>query len=242
MRRPKLNGTLIGNMYPFFLNNSDLKNSAFYLYQLVSPGVDLGSCRNEVIPLLTFMKVGERTGPKDFSANEKGLNHADIISTLRRSKKNVDEESRNFLLEEILSRRDEVSSIQIRPNGYDFPIFNLDTRNYNNNTTKSIIVGLRDSLRWKQYRFTPGSYIDLLVTPTKFGVFEIAGTKEDIHLNLISVHKTSDITLSNPLKVNSEDVNYPKDIFSGKMKASDLNRALRNAEWKSFDCPELKIS
>ena len=172
MRRPKMYGTLIGNVYPFFLDNTSMKS--YYLYQVVTPEM-----LSDYTPLLTFRKISERTKPTEFSANEKSMNHCDIIATLMHSRKGINKKAIEFLDKEILTRPDDKkkSNATFYENGYDFPLFEMD--NFSN-TTKALIIGLRDSLRWNQYRFQPGSYMDIMLTGTKFGLFEIKGDKDSI--------------------------------------------------------------
>lgn len=237
MKRPKLHNTMIGNVYPFFLNNQDLKSS-YYLYQVVSP-----SYLSDNTPLISFAKVCEKTTPRDFSAVEKkGLSmySCDILATLIKSRKNIKETAIQYLTESILGRSGESneSCPTLYENGFDFPMFELD---WNNSTTKAILIGLRDALRWSQYRFAIDTEIDLLLTPTKFGVFKIKGEGDVIWLDLQGVYNNSDVGLQDPLDVDLSTIDYPKGKFSGKSRASEMNRTLRQFEWKSFDCVEPKV-
>lgn len=162
MRKPRFSGTLIGNKYPFFLNNSNLKE-CFYLYQMLS----------DFTPLLTLTKVGEKTVKDQFCATEEHMNHADIISTLLhlRNKKDLAKVAAEYLETEILNREEQERNgkdvVEVYENGYDFPLFEMDN---SSNTTKAVIVGLHDALRWSRYRFYPGNYVDMLVSPTQFAV------------------------------------------------------------------------
>ena len=56
-------GTLIGSVYPFYLDNVNF--SAYYMYRVVSPKLD-----ENLTPLLTFEKIGEKTRMNDFSATD----------------------------------------------------------------------------------------------------------------------------------------------------------------------------
>ena len=234
MRRPKMYGTLIGNVYPFFLDNTSMKS--YYLYQVVTPEM-----LSDYTPLLTFRKISERTKPAEFSANEKSMNHCDIIATLMHSRKGINKKAIEFLDKEILTRPDDKkkSNATFYENGYDFPLFEMD--NFSN-TTKALIIGLRDSLRWNQYRFQPGSYMDIMLTGTKFGLFEIKGDKDSIWLEPRGIYEYSDVELQNPLKIDLSTLAgyYPSGKFSGEKRASEMNRALRQTEWRSFDNAEIK--
>lgn len=234
MRRPKLTNTMIGNVYPFFLNNQALKT--YYLYQIVSPGA-----LSDYTPLLTFQKICERTGDKDFSAVERKdycMYGADIIATLLKSRKNIKAEAVKYLSEQILARGDGSWQPTLYENDVNFPVFEMD---WNNSVAKALIIGLRDALRWQQYRFAPGNKIDLLLTPTKFGVFEIKGDKEAIWLEPVGVFHNSDVEMKNPIAgVNMQELDWPKGKYVGATRASALNRVLRQTEWKSFDNAEIK--
>ena len=233
MRKPRFSGTLIGNKYPFFLNNSNLKES-FYLYQVTTPKM-----LSDFTPLLTLTKVGEKTVKGQFCATEEHMNHADIISTLLRlrNKKDLAKVAAEYLETEILNREEQERNgkdvVEVYENGYDFPLFEMDN---SSNTTKAVIVGLRDALRWSRYRFYPGNYVDMLVSPTQFAVLKVVKAEGDgVKLTITGVYNNTDVTLSNPLNVDLASVDFPKDVFEGKTRASELNRALRAFEWRSFD-------
>lgn len=231
MKRVKTRGTLIGNKYPFFLENSSMK--AYYLYQVVSPEM-----LSDYTPLLTFQKIGERTRPTDFSADSRGMNHCDIVATLIHSRKGIAKRAVDYLVKDILNRDDRRKNTTVfYENGYSFPLYELDG---SNNTTKSIVIGLRDSLRWSHYRFQAGHYVDLLLTPNMFGLFEIKGDDKEIWLEPKAVYDVMDIEMTTPLNIDLGRLEgfYPKDHFTGEKKNSEMNRALRMSEWKSFDNPD----
>jgi hypothetical protein len=73
-------------------------------------------------------------------------------------------------------------------------------------------------------------------------LFEIKGDKDSIWLEPKGIYEYSDVELQNPLKI---DLNvlagyYPSGKFSGEKRASEMNRALRQTEWRSFDNAEIK--
>ena len=235
MKRPKMFGTLIGSVYPFYLDNVNL--SAYYMYRVVSPKVD-----EDLTPLLTFEKVCERTRLGDFSATEFRMNHGDLLQLLMRAKKRYPQEKLVEYIEKsiLVSPGDKKKpALTIYPNGIDFPLYGLDSYG---GTTKALIIGLRDALRWSQYKFQPGAYMDILLTKDKFGLFEIVGDEKEIWLKPIGIYENTDIERKNPIPIPENGLAgyYPTTKFSGAKRASDLNRAVRQAEWRSFENPEFK--
>lgn len=218
------NSNFIGYTYPFFLNNN--KMDTYYLYRIGSPEM-----LSDFTPLLTFSKIGEKTDKSNFCASEKyGMSSGDIIATLMKSRKDFSTKATQYLEENILG---ENSKAVVFPNKMEFPLYEMD-----NQITKTLIIGLRDNLRWAIYKFRAGNFVDILLTPTKFGVFEIIEKDGGLTLDLRGVYKMTDVNLSNPLPVDLNKVNYPKEVFKGDKVASDMNRAIRSADWKSFDTKE----
>ena len=217
-----VNNSLIGNCYPFFLSNYNLSDSSYYLYRIISP-----SLSPDCIPYISLEKVSEKTKNEP---HEKGV---DIISVCVGKKVNG---SKAGEFVQSLLKREEVSNVV--ENNTKFPLIEMIN---SNSPQKILIVGLRDILRWKIYRFLPGRFIDVLWTPTKFVVFKIiAVDQEAIGIEPVAVYNNNDVTLSNPLNVDLTKIDYPKEKFSGKSKASDLNRTLKRIEWGSFERRELK--
>ena len=220
-----VNNSLIGSCYPFFLSNNELSESSYYLYRIYSP-----SLSPELIPYISLEKISEKTRSNE--PHEKG---ADLISVCL-GKRASNEKACEFV-QSILKREEE---IVIKANTSNkFPLIEMANTN---SPQKSLIVGLRDALRWRIYRFIPGRFIDVLWTPTKFVVFKINAEEQDaISLEPVAVYDNNDVNLTNPLNVNLNTIDYPKEKFSGKGKASDLNRLLKRLEWNSFERRELRV-
>lgn len=217
---------MIGKVFPFFIGNANSKS--YYLYQVVSPKLN-EKCR----PLLTLQKISERVPEGEYSASAKYMNHGDIIATLLKSKKKLEVRAAKYLEKDILSRYfDEKDACpNVYKNGMDFPMFDYDF-----NIVKMIVVGLRDNLRWSRYRLQPDTEIDILISPTQYGVFEIQGDKDYIKLVFKTAYDNSDVERRHPIHIENPDViQYPKVEFRGEKRASDLNKAIRQAELKAFE-------
>lgn len=217
-----MSNTLLNNIYPFFLENIKF-GQAFYLYQVVSPKMT-----EDFTPLVSFKKVGERTRKNDPSYNnEKGkFNDLDILTILTRSK--ARKNTTSYLNEDIINRDKDARKKEVKL--YDmgegeFPAYELS-----NLTTKATIVGIRDNLRWQFYKFQPGKLVDILLTPTEFGIFEIKGDGKELWLEQKAVYSTNDPGMINPLEYKTSSITNHK--FRGN---SELNKAIRAREWKAFD-------
>lgn len=231
--KPKRNKSMIGNIYPFFLDNSDLKS--YYLYRIVSP-----EYLTDLTPLLSFDKIGERTRKGDFSSTKTDMRNGDLLMTIMKGKR-FRGTMLEFLEKEISSGRgkdEKFDSNVLHDNGDNFPLFELEGSGL---LTKLVLINLRDSIRWTKYHFTAGNYVDIMLTSDTFGVFKIVGNDKSVHLELENVYENSDVELTNPLsdvKLSKSAlgvVSSLREEFSGDRRASDLNRAIRQAEWKSFD-------
>ena len=229
---------MMGRYYTFFLNNKDL--STWYLYRVFSP------CASDVdYPMVSLTKVGERTGPRDFQVKDKKgctMKSSDLISTILGKEGSVGdytdfiqnqiingiEGSHNPTLKkfppDIITEKEQMPAWEIMPG----------TENY---LTKLAIIELRDKLRWSRYKFIPGNFIDLMITPSKFGLLEIMGDKNEMWLEPRGVFSNSDPNMVNRI---DKPFLYPTEKFSGDSKASAMNRALRKFEWKSFSASEIK--
>lgn len=223
---------MLGKYYPFFLNSRDL--STWYLYRISSTGMSDG-----FYPMVSLLKVGEKTGPKDFQVrdiNKSGMCSVDIISTII-GKKDSNDEAIKFFREQIIEGIEGSHNQQLKKfdpevvqGKFEFPSWEIDPYS-DNYLTKLVIIELRDKLRWSKFKFYPGNFIDILVSPTQFGVLEIMGDKDSIWLEPRGLYFNSDPGMSEKL---GGEFNYPKEKFTGESKASAMNRALRKAEWKSF--------
>lgn len=206
---------LLGYKYPFFLNNADL-TSSHYLYEIYSPKLN-----EDYIPFISLKKISEKT------KNEPYGQDSDILSVCLGSKKDIEETGVKFL--EGLFKREEYD---VRENGKDFPLITMPKDS--NSAQKSTIIGLRDALRWKSYKFAAGRYVDILITQKNFAVFEIKGDKESIWLEPVAAYNNTDLNLEKPINIDWSRVDYPKQKFTGTVKASEMNRAIKRIEWDSF--------
>ena len=220
MKKYCLKNSLIGNYYPMYLNNSPL-GASVYLYQVVTPGMS-----KRIVPLVSLEKVGEITRKEDFSATTKSTRSIDVISTLLgHSRQDIDHKSVDFL-KDILGRTKPV----IYTRGpEDFPGIEMGMEN---DVQKSLIVNLRDNLRWHCYRFYPGRTIDILWTPTQFATFKVEGDKEKIWLSPVALFDNTDIRMANPIEHDFSG--FTKKVYTGKLKVSELNRDIKRMEWQSF--------
>lgn len=222
MIKYNLTNSMIGNYYPFFLSNEVLPD-AYYLYAISSP-----SLSPDVVPYLSLKKISEKTRPSDYTGND-----SDILATILGYRKDIANRGVD-LLKDVLRKDNPV----IDKNGYGFPLIEMES---GNNIQKSLIIGLRDSLRWKVYNFSPGCFVDILWTPTQFMLFRILGEKrkkdgeEEIWLEPVGLYNNTDVELKNPISpLDLSKIDYPYDRWSGIAKASTLNRALKKLEWESF--------
>lgn len=202
---------LIGKVYPFFLDNNKL--SSYYLYQIVSPKLS-----SDLIPFFTITKISERT--------EKGEPYGsddNIISVINQNKKMSANDNRAFV-EDLLKK----DVPYVEPNEKNFPLIELES---GINLQKSLIVSLRDLLRWNKYKFAEGKKIDVLVAPDKFLICNIRTNNDTIWLEPENLYSVMDPNMSNPLdlSINKVSVSSITKKFSGKNRISELNRADRKS-------------
>lgn len=229
----RLYNTMIGRVYPFFLGNLKLQDS-YYLYQLVSPGLSKGCA-----PLMTLNKISEKTGKNDYSATPTEMNHGDVLATLLKTRTGLEKRALDYIYGNLMQRTDGQSygRAKFYKNGTDFPKWELEATNA---IPKVLVTGIRLNLRYARYKLNPGNKVDILLSPTKFGVFKIEGDKDSIWVVPEAVYANDDINMTTPLKVNLKTINYPNDTWSGKNKVSEMNKAIYAWEWNSFDNPEIK--
>lgn len=216
MNKINIEGSMLGYNCPFFLNNANLSN-AYYQYVIYSPAVD-----EDLNPYVSMTKINEKT-KSDPSGND-----GDILAVILGSKKNLEEDGLN-LVADLLKKE----FATVTGNGKEFPWIEMKE---GLGIQKTLITSLRSSLKWKNYRFIPGRFIDILWTPTEFVVFKICGNDNEFWFEPIGVYKTTDLELKNPLDIDLSKLNYPKEKFSKKTtKISDINRLIKKLEWNSFD-------
>lgn len=213
-----LTNSMIGNRYPFFLNNQRLQDS-YYLYEICSP-----SLSPDCVPYLSLHKISERTRESGLGSDSDILYH---IVGARDNHKATD------LMKDVLRKDNPVID---NAAGRKFPLIEMEN---GNNIQKSLIIGLRDSLRWKTYKFYPERFVDILWTPTQFMVFQIKGDPgrgDDVQVWIepVALYQNDDTELKNPKTIDPKRIKYPLERWSGKNKASEMNRALKKLEWESF--------
>lgn len=211
--------TMSGNVYPFYLGNSDL-GSNYYLYQLTHPGI----VENNTLTV-SMAKVGERVSDRQYHATEKSMWSSDLISTILRSRKNIKEEATNYLQDllhrDVFEREDQ-----------EFPW--IDAGESMNTTFRLLVTSLRDAIRWKLYSFSPGNKIDVLLGKKHFVVFNIIDAGEKcIKLVPQSMYEVSDVNLTNPTPV-PDNIDLCNKVWGGDRRASDINRDIRKFEWDSL--------
>jgi len=212
--------TFIGNAYPFYIGNSKL-GSSWYVYQVYSPRLN----EDLETPMISLCKVSECTTEHQFCANEKGMCDLDLVATILRSKKDITTNAPKFI-KDTVSRIDE--SVEVVSREFEFPEIKLNPL-----AVRTILLGLRDGIRWSTYRFVPGCKVDVISSPTQFTVFQIIGEGDSVKLEPESTYDMKDYMMTSPKPV-SNNINYPKDRYSGSKRASDLNRNIRAMEWRNI--------
>lgn len=233
MIKYNLTNSLIGNVYPFFLNNTrlDVDGPSYYLYQVTTPGLS-----PDMIPYISLKKISERT--RVGSPNEYYGKELDIIGMCIGNKDKAKERAIPYL-KSILWKENPIIDL---PEGDGFPLIEMEN---GNNIQKAIIIGLRDSLRWKKYNFSAGFYIDILWGQNTFMLFKICGEKgkREIWIEPVGLYSNLDPNMSNPLPIDLANIDYPQDRWdiSDKNKISELNRVIKKLEWESFSKGDLKL-
>ena len=126
---------------------------------------------------------------------------------------------------------------RVEKSGKNFPLIEFKG---NTILQKTLITSLRSLIRQNFYKVSPNRYIDVLWTKTEYIVFKIRGNNTELYLEPVSVHKMIDIDRTNPIPVNFETVNYPKEKFSvgEDWKISqDFDAAIKRIELGSFTQP-----
>ena len=220
MKLPENNSSynFLGRTYTFFLSNYDLPHDSFYLYTIVSPGM----MRNLETPMISLKKVGEKckSGIQGFEQDR------DILTYCLGGKDGIDKKSTDWI-KSVVHKDDLIVCLD----GTNFPMIeSLPERT----VQKSVITGIRDTLRWKFYRFFPGRKLDILWTPEEIVLFDIKGDDTSVWLEPTGVYKNTDFRLEEPLNVDLETINY-RDLRWEKGKISEINQSLRRIEWNSFE-------
>ena len=223
-----LTNSMLGNIYPFYLGNSKFGEN-FYLYQITSPGLS-ESC----IPYITLKKVGERSEDPKFQFLGKD---SDIISICRgggnnKSRaENIEKDNYKFIMN--ILKKDEPL---VDKNGDDnFPLIEMEN---GNNIQKSLIINIRDILRWKTYKFNPGNYIDILWTPDKFMLYKFSVSDDNKYLEMCPVGLYSNLDPGMTSPINLSDVvsapRYRWQLENNTKKYNEINYTIKKLEWESF--------
>lgn len=223
MKKVCLNcNSLLNSVFPFYLDNSE--KGDYYLYKLVSPGLS-----EEMIPNMKLVKIGERVSGGNYSSTEKSMWSSDILSTILGTRKGVEERGVD-LVEKIIEK----DLGEVIGGGIEFPLIEMA---YTNNRQKLLIINLRDSLRWKTYKFTGGHFIDILVSPDVFAYCSITEEGEALRLKVEGYYSTSDPERTKSLPKPEEKramVELLSKKWEGAKRASDMNRDIKRAEWAAF--------
>ena len=233
MIKYNLFNSMIGNYYPFFLGNSRMmEDTNYYLYKIISP-----SLSEDLVPYISMEKISEKTRQNDPNGN--GL---DVILACLVNNKDKEinvEKSVNFL-KGILWKDNPI----VDSNGYKFPLIEMEN---GNNIQKSIVIGLRDSLRKKYYKYHSGSYIDVLWTPTTYVVFKInisasKDKEEKASIHPVAIYKNTDVAMKNPLPEELiSTIDYPRESWEIHGKTvSEFNQIIKKLEWASFNRKEFE--
>lgn len=215
------------DVIPFYLTNQDNEEvMPFYLYKIGSP------CLNEdLASMVTFQLVGEKTRKEDpkqkVTKSGKHFPNQDALIKVLMRRQNPDVSVSSFLKTSVLR----INNVDLVEREHNMPMWED-----NSYVTRSFIVGLRDSIRWSEYRFVNGSVVDILISPTKFGLFELTET-DDNGLKFIpkAVYSCNDPGMTNPLNVDLKTIPYPKEVFGNNPnRPSIINRAVRSAEWRAL--------
>ena len=214
-----MKNNMIGKRYTFYLSNIDLRNS-YYVYQITSPRLN----RKTLVPYLSLSQVVEKTGRKD----ERPRHDGDILMTY------LGERKQDFATKckELVSRFLEKDNAVVLENGVDFPL--IEMKPESTNIQEALIVNIRSLFRKKNYRLTPGNYVDVLYSPDTFVLYKVAGKGEagperEYWLEAVGLFKTDDAEMKNPLSMEGKTFSTSRWSNLGEMA-----RAIKVMEWIAF--------
>ena len=240
--QPKMD-SLYGKIYPFYLENNRLSN--YLAYQVYSPGVD--SLTNPYLSLKLISENLPFNSKKDkMPTREELMNyHFNDLKIFNYSIKDNESAEGEELEKKAMDSMKEMLKKFENPdanvekdfriyvaNEGEFPRFTFSK--FTNDPQKSVIIYLRNSIRWTKYKFAPGSLIDVLWSPDTFVVFKIEGTDTEMWLTPQAMYKLDDFDMKHPMSVKNLNFN-PEKFSREKSKISDFNNAIKLLEWKSFD-------
>ena len=225
----------LGRIYPFIISNEkQISKASHYIYQFFSPGVN----PKTQAPLISMVKVSERI--RDVIPGGKNV---DIITLCSRvedkdnpGKYKVKLLPQDYLMD-LLTKKDDITvDFTINSGGEkEFPVFEANDE-LGTSLQKMIIVLLRDTIRWKNYRFFPGRQVDILWTKDEYVLFDIIKTEETIEFKPRAVYKNTDVGMITALDVDLSKIDCSELVWKkDEYKASDVNRAIKKLEKNSFE-------
>lgn len=214
-----LTNSLIGDYFNFYLSNTDSDESrgrgGCLTYQMISPGL-----AEDHTPLIGLYLVSS-------TGDEGSKNLLTFLVKPRDRKAGMTMDEAKIYLEEMLNRED--PEVQMYKD-YLMPMVKMKQ---DAGIQKSMIINLRDAIRWRRYRFQAGAWIDILWTGNRYAIFDIVGDDNEVWLEPRGLYNSSDPGRINNLGIKTIN-NWPREKFSGKNKASDMNRAIKKFEWGAF--------
>lgn len=229
---------LLYNYYPFFLDNKFGIGDIHYLYQLVSPTYNKKTCT----PYFSLVKVSEKNTYYTQSLPlEKDTNIITVckngMESIRKNEKLDYSFDKVKFIRDNFFREDQQVVIEDAEDN-KFPNIEL-ADDSNNELQKSLIVGIRSYLRWKNYRLFVGKKIDILVTKSEFIIAEIKEDDEFIYLEPVSLFKNKDIMMTDPLDISGFNIegfkNFAKWRKKDDFKLGEINKLINKVEFESFD-------
>lgn len=230
----KVKNNLLYNYYPFFLDNKFGIGDIHYLYQLVSPTYNKKICT----PYFSLIKVSERNNY--FTSSLPLEKDSDILTVCKNGMDNIRKGEINSSFDKVefvrnLFRDDQEVVIE-NSESDKFPNIELK-EDPNNELQKYLIVGLRNYLRWKNYKLFIGKKVDILITKTEFIIAEIKGDSNSVWLEPIALYKNKDVGMIEPLDMSGFNVEGFKNFARWKtdVKPGDISKIINKIELESFD-------
>jgi len=229
----KVKNNLLYNYYPFFLDNKFGIGDVHYLYQLVSPSYNKKTCT----PYFSLIKVSEKN--TYFTPSLPLEKDSDILTVCKNGMESIRKNEKldtNFDKAEFI--RDFFKEEAVIENGDTDKFPNIElTEDPNNELQKSLIVGIRSYLRWKNYRLFVGKKVDILITKTEFIIAEVKSDDQFIWLEPVAMYKNKDVGMIEPLDMSGFNVEGFKNFAKWKndVKASDICKIINKVEFESFD-------
>lgn len=229
----KVKNNLLYNYYPFFLDNKFSIGDVHYLYQLVSPSYNKKTCT----PYFSLIKVSEKN--TYFTPSLPLEKDSDILTVCKNGMESIRKNEKldtNFDKAEFI--RDFFKEEAVIENGDTDKFPNIElTEDPNNELQKSLIVGIRSYLRWKNYRLFVGKKVDILITKTEFIIAEVKSDDQFVWLEPVAMYKNKDVGMIEPLDMSGFNVEGFKNFAKWKndVKVSDICKIINKVEFESFD-------